>query len=157
MAQYWADTYLWESLLNSHPELKAIFELGTWMGGFSLFLKAQADIRGLRFFTYDAVKLNEVVGSHKLPEFTQLDIFAHSEEIGESLKAHEPLILFCDNGNKPREVKTFAPYLSSDSIIVVHDWMLEFFPTDIPDDLEEIYGDFCDEIGSVSRVLRKKV
>ena len=154
MAQYWCDVYLWEAILNSNPHLKRIIEFGTWMGGFSLYLNAQAKARDLVFYTFDSIVFREDVVQN-LP-FTKLDIWAHEEYLSK-LIGQEGTILFCDNGNKPREIKTFAPSLTSDSIVVVHDWMTEIFPSDIPDYLEEVYGDFCDDIGSITRVFRKKV
>jgi cephalosporin hydroxylase len=154
MAQFWCDIYLWEAVLNSNTHLKRIVELGTWMGGFSLFLQMQAEARDMTFFTYDSIVFREDV-TKNLP-FTKLDIWANIDFLGD-LMSKEATLLFCDNGNKPRELKTFAPYLTSDSIVIVHDWMTETFPKDIPDYLEEIYGDFCDDIGSISRVFRKKV
>ena len=36
-AQYWVEFILWESLLNER-DYNAIIELGTWEGGFSLYL-----------------------------------------------------------------------------------------------------------------------
>jgi hypothetical protein len=154
MAQYWCDLYLWEAVLNYNPQLKRIIELGTWLGGFSLYLQMQANIRDMWFITYDSIDFN--TKAHKTIPFVRKDIFACEEEIGEQISSL-PTILLCDNGNKAREIKTFSPYLTQNSILVVHDWMTEVFPDDIPDYLEEVYGDFCDEIGSISRVFRKKV
>jgi len=154
MAQYWCDVYLWEAILNENPHVIRIIELGTWMGGFSFFLAAQAKIRDMDFCTYDSIE--HFNPDRRPPNFFRSDIFAEADKIGNLISA-APTILFCDNGNKPREVKTFAPYLTNDSILVVHDWMTETLPTDIPDYLEELYGDFCDDIGSISRVFRKKV
>lgn len=153
-AQYWCELYLYEAILNSNPQLKRIIELGTWMGGLSLFLYMQAKVRNMWFITYDAQDYN--TPAYSIIPFVKKDIFASEEELGQTISS-VPTLLICDNGNKPREIKTFAPYVTSDSIIVVHDWKTEIFPEDIPDYLEEIYGDTCDEIGSLSRVFRKKV
>ena len=154
MAQYWCDIYLWEAILNTNPQIDTIVELGTWQGGFSLFLKMQAEVRHMNFLTYDSINFHSP--AHKLIPFVKRDIFADQKEIGRLISL-SPTVLFCDNGNKPRELKIFAPYLTSDSVVIVHDWMTEIFPNDIPDYLEEIYGDFCNDIGSISRVFRKKV
>ncbi len=154
MAQYWCDIYLWEFILNTNPQIRQIIELGTWLGGFSLYLNLQAQVRNMSFITYDSINFNSSAINH-IP-FIKKDVFADADEIGEQVAALSTILL-CDNGNKPRELKTFAPYLTNDSIIVVHDWMVEFFPEDVPDYLEEIYSDLCDEIGSISRIFRKKV
>lgn len=150
-AQYFVDFYLWECILNENPQLTRIIELGTWMGGFSLYLKAQADARNWDFVTFDSV----LHMSRPIPNFNHMDIFANSEYVIK-LMSLGPCALFCDNGNKPREVEVFGQYLSNDSILVVHDWNTEFTQENVPDCLEEIYGDFCDNLGSVSRVYRRK-
>lgn len=155
VAQYFVDFYLWEAILNENPHLVRIIELGTWRGGFSWYLDAQARTRDIYFSTYDSIEHWQENKVYKLPpNFIKKDIFA--DEHLSNFIASGPCALFCDNGNKPREVKTFAPYLTSDSILIVHDWKTEFFPEDVPDILEEIYGDFCDELGSISRIYKKK-
>jgi len=154
MAQYWCELYLYEYVLNFNPQIKRIIELGTWHGGFSLYLWLQARVRNMWFMTYDSVDWN--TPAYGIIPYTKKDIFAHAEEIGEII-SQVPTLLLCDNGNKAREIQTFAPYVTDNSIIFVHDWLDEIFPEDIPDYLVEDYGDICDEIGSMSRVFRKKV
>lgn len=151
-AQYLIDFYLWECILNENPQLKTIIEFGTWRGGFSWYLYSQAKVRNMSFITYDSIIHFKI----RPPGFVKRDIFADYEEIGRLISLG-PCAVLCDNGNKPREVKTFAPYLTNDSIMIAHDWNTEFFEEDIPEYMEQIYTDFCDEIGSISRVLRKKV
>lgn len=148
VAQFWAEFAVWEGLLNEKP-YKFIVELGTFKGGFSLYLAAQAHARGMGFRTYDIFR-----PEHTIPGFVQIDIYAHIEDIGDYLSRHEPLILFCDGGNKPRELRTFATYLSPESTIVVHDWQKEMFPDDIPDYVEMVHEDYCLKFGSASRVFR---
>lgn len=152
-AQYWTDFLLWEMVLNSNPQLQAIVELGTWEGGFSWYLWAQSQARGMRSFkTYDVVK-----PQREPPGFERLDIYRHAEVVAVHLASLDcPTVLLCDGGNKPRELKTFPPYLSADSIVVVHDWGTETLAADVPDFLEELYGDLCDQLGSISRVFRMK-
>ncbi len=147
-AQILADYWLWEAVLND-GEYNGIVELGTGAGGFSLWLSAQAEARGLFFRTYDIHEPNTQV-----PGFCRLDIYAHAESIGEHLGKYDPVILFCDGGNKPRELKTFSRYVTADSLIVVHDWGTEISPKDVPMNCTEVYGSLCDEIGSMSRCFR---
>ena len=148
-AQVVQDYYLWEYLLNDTPQCRGIVELGTWEGGFSLFLAAQARCRGISFRTYDVT-----APAHEIPGFIQLDIFREAEQIGEYLSREDPVILLCDGGNKAREVKTFSPYLSPESRIVVHDWGTEVQPEEIPANLTMLYGDLYERYGSMSRVFR---
>lgn len=150
-AQFWCDFLLWEALLNSNPQLRGIVELGTWEGGFSRYLYAQAEARGLTFATFDVIQ-----PEFPPPEFARLDIYRYPEAIAQVAEEMGPVALFCDGGNKPRELKMFPPLMPDGSIFVVHDWGTETPPTDVPDFLEELYGDYCDEIGSISRVFRMK-
>lgn len=149
-AQIWVDFILWEAILNENPETKAIVELGTWQGGFSQYLAAQARIRGLGFVTYDATPPDRPV-----PWFVRADIFAEADSIISILRSYEPVALMVDNGNKPRELATFATALrDARSFVVVHDWGTEVQPEDVPDQLTPVYEEFCDDLGSLSRVFR---
>lgn len=157
-AQYHADFYVWEGILNERagtgqtrfPRLQSIVELGTFQGGFSLYLAAQAAGRGLIFRTYDVV-----TPERQVPGFVQLDVFAKAEAVGEHLRRHQPLILFCDGGNKPREFRTFSPYLDETSVVAVHDYGDEFLASDVPEGWEMIQRDFCEDLGSATRFYER--
>jgi hypothetical protein len=148
MAQFWAELILWESLLNDQ-EYDAIVEIGTFTGGLSLWLHAQARARDIIFRTYDVR-----TPVRKIPGFVKLDVFAEAEAVGEHLRRHEPVIVLCDGGNKPRELKTFSRYLSPRSTLVVHDWGSEFLETDIPNNVVMVHRRLCEDLGSVSRVFK---
>ncbi len=147
--QTWADLYLWELVLNDRSDLCAIVEIGTWQGGFSRFLFAQSAIRGMDFVTYDPV-----LPDSEPPGYEQVDVFADKDDVCEHLGSYgAPVILLCDGGNKPREARMFPPCLPSGSLVVVHDWLTEFLPEDVPPFLVEAYEDVCDALGSMSRVF----
>lgn len=147
-AQYWAEFVLWEALLNERP-YDTLVELGTFDGGFSLYLAAQAHCRDMSFRTYDIH-----TPPRKIPGFVPIDIYAHAEEIGDHMRRHDPVIVLCDGGNKPRELKTFSRYVTEESTLVVHDWGTEFLSSDIPENVEMVHEDLCLELGSISRVFR---
>jgi len=151
-AQVWADFVLWESLLNEQ-KFRAIIELGTWQGGFSWWLWAQTRVRGgMNFYTFDAIEPTRPV-----PDFERIDVFAQAEHLGKLMRYNEPCIVFCDNGNKPRELQTFSQELRmQESLLVVHDWGTEMQPEDVPDNVEMAYEGFCKDLGSISRVFRIK-
>lgn len=148
-AQVPQDYILWEVLLNENPHLEGIVELGTWNGGFAHFLNAQAAARGMHFRTFDVI-----APEREIPCFEQLDIFRYAERVGELLQEWDPVVVLCDGGNKPRELKTFSRFLSPQSILVVHDWGSEMFPEDVPENVEMIYGDYCERLESRSRVFK---
>ena len=148
-AQLIQDFYLWECLLNENPQLRGIVELGTWEGGFACYLYAQAQARGLSFRTYDVL-----APAREIPGFVQLDIFRESEQVGEYLRREDPVVVLCDGGNKPREMKTFSQYLSPQSRLMVHDWGTEVSLRDVPDNLQMLNGDLYSSLNSMSRVFR---
>jgi cephalosporin hydroxylase len=135
-SQSWADFYLWEKLLNEHPELKSIVELGTGEGGFSRYLSIQAEARGIEFATFDCVHMDV----QNAPGFQMLDIFAQPNRVVERLSS--PALLFCDDGQKTREVDLFAPLLVPGDLLVVHDWNVEIVLGDIPEMLSPIHEDW---------------
>lgn len=146
MSQYLCDLMLWELVLNNNPQVTGIVELGTYQGGFSWVLDAQARARNISFDTYDIIE-----PAVKPPGFTKLDFYRYPElvQLGD-----RPVALLCDGGNKPRELKTFPPMCAPGSMFFVHDWGTETLPEHVPDFLEEWHGEFCDSIGSATRVFK---
>jgi cephalosporin hydroxylase len=134
-SQSWADFLFWERLLNARPGLRSIVELGTGEGGFSRYLAIQAKARGLAFSTFDHVHMD----GQRADGFQMLDIFALPEKV--VARFFEPTVLFCDNGDKPREVELFTPLLSPRSLVVVHDWNVEITSGDIPGELKPVHRD----------------
>jgi hypothetical protein len=135
-SQSWADFLLWERLLNAHPELRSLVELGTGEGGFSRYLYLQAEARGLNFSTFDHVRMD----GQRVPGFHKLDIFAHPDEVLARLIS--PTVLFCDNGDKSQEVNLFAPSLQPGDLVVVHDWNTEIAASDVPETLKPIHEEW---------------
>lgn len=162
MAQQWADLVMWEGILNENPQLRAIFEIGSWKGGFSWWLYGQAQARKMMFRTYDVVVPDgameaAVAGSDRWRFFVKSDVFADYRNLGKGFREYEPCVVFCDGGNKPRELATFSQELRHpDSLLAVHDWGTEFMPEDIHSGVRMVYTDFCEELGAITRWFRKE-
>lgn len=150
-AQQWSDFILWEAVLNERLDLQGIVELGTFKGGFSLWLYAQCKVRDMWFRTYDVIH-----PGRRIPGFVQIDMYLEKDEICRYLsKKPGPIILFCDGGNKPREMKTFPQCCPEGSLFFVHDWGTETLLSDIPSSLRMVYGDYCEQLRSITRVFEK--
>lgn len=132
-SQDWQDLFIWEMFFQTRP-IKSLIELGTGNGGMSVFFAIQAFNRDIKFATFDNQKFFDfshgVAGLLGLNQmFFHYDIF---EDPGLTvlrdmiLKTPHPLALFCDNGDKAREWRTFGPLLIPGDYIVVHDWGTEF-------------------------------
>ena len=148
VAQYWVEFILWETLLNER-RYNAIVEIGTLDGGFSLYLHSQAALRKMGFRTYDVR-----FPAREIPGFHRKDVFADEADVGEHLWRTDPVIVLCDGGNKPRELKTFSRYVTGSSTLVVHDWGTEMLRKDIPSNVYMVHEEWCEELGSASRCFR---
>lgn len=164
VTQYRVDLALWERLLNSCPEIKTIIELGTEECGLSLFLALQAHQRGMEFRTFDhkeSVNLDtplaRLLGLRD--KFILGNLFGEAGKILIRL-LHElphPILLFCDDGDKPREVREFVPHLQIDDYVGVHDWGSEICEADVTifgDSLKPLWWEQWEEAGSITRFLR---
>lgn len=158
--QQWADFLLWEKALNNHRELKCMVELGTGRGGFSLYLLLQCVQRGMWFESWDTAPVpavhTTVGGALGMEKHVRTgDIFGAGREamaatLGNS--TNHPLLLFCDNGNKPREFAEFVPLLRPGDLVAVHDWGTEMNPPDIPDGLViDHMAELADRLGAMTR------
>lgn len=170
MGQWWQDLQVWEWLLNDHPEIREVIELGTSTGGFAAYLSVQCRARQMAFSTYDngvaCAQFIEHNGFLKFllePHLVIGDLWGSA---GEEVIAHlqdasrPPLLLFCDDGDKRREYKLFAPHLQPRDILAVHDWSLdpngEFGPQDHDPALTQmIYVDVCERNDSHTRFFQK--
>jgi hypothetical protein len=147
--QWFAEFVLWERLLNLHRELEAIVELGTGGGAFSLYLSHQATARDLEFVTYDKVRHP----GPAVPGAVIADVLAEPQRVFPLLT--RPLVLHCDDGDKPREMATFASALLPGSLLVVHDWGTEAHQADVPDCLEPVHAELWED-ESMSAVFRRR-
>lgn len=156
ISQTWTDLALWESFLSQH-HVGSILELGTWRGGMALYLAHQALARGARFITVDRdegqvaclAQIQEAGG-----EFRALDLFSleGEREVTEMIRAMpRPRLLLCDDGDKPREWRTFVPLLSEGDFVAVHDWGTEFVNEHLQPSLEMLFAAPCEGTASMTR------
>jgi cephalosporin hydroxylase len=165
MSQYPIELYMWEKFLHARTDIKSIIELGSMAFGLSLFLAMQAKNRGMAFKTFDCVShvnlctpLSTLLELNK--NFILGDIFGNTKPILVSLlkKLPHPLLLYCDDGDKPREFAEFVPHLHSGDYVGVHDWDIEICEsdtTDFNDVLQPLYWDKWEALGSITRFWRR--
>lgn len=116
-------------VLSTFPEGPVAFlELGTAAGAFAVYLRLVFPSRvtvttyGIHTVSPRIAWLIEGLGIH----FRVQDIF---EDPGRNLlesdiAREEPVVLFCDNGNKVDEVRSFAPFLKPGDLLMCHDYKL---------------------------------
>lgn len=163
-SQTWHDLLLWEMFFNEHTEVNGLIELGSGNGGLSLFFAMQCYQREIEFNTFDnqnfvntRSNLGRLLGMGS--KFTQTNVFGAGREIIERLihtDSLHPLILFCDNGNKPREFAEFGGLLRSGDYIAAHDYGVEFFDHDaMAFPVTPIQLDECIKLNSITRWYQK--
>src|SRR3990167_3580690 len=114
----------WEKILFEN-DFKRIVEFGTYKGGLSLFFLLWCMQRKAEFYTYDiaAFKFSRLAYGLKLSKyFKKLNVFEREAEIGRLIQCKGKTIIFCDGGDKPKELQTFSKYLKRGDLIGVHDW-----------------------------------
>lgn len=122
-AQHILDVDAWDDFLGAN-KVCSIIELGTGSGSFSNVLESHVEY----FFTFD-----NKLPDHNIENFYNADILQDVEFISRFiLDAPYPLVLFCDNGDKPREVQLYSPFLDQGDFLAVHDFQIEIMPEDIP-------------------------
>ena len=64
------------------------------------------------------------------------DVFEIEAKIAGLIKSDGITIVFCDGGNKVKELEVFSKYIKKEDFIAVHDWGTEVLPTDVPKELK---------------------
>ncbi len=156
VAQTWTDLALWETFLDRHP-VASILELGTWRGGMALFLAAQSRARGATFASVDRdlgqaepIEMLALLGAR----LVELDLHGPEAVAGiSSLLAElpKPVLLFCDDGDKRLEWRSFVTLLSEGDYAAVHDWKSEFGEADLVPSLPYLLRGECEAVASLTR------
>lgn len=151
IAQTWLQVAKICSFID-HRKIAMFVELGIWKGGFSALLMLRSYY--VTAFCYVGVENNITSIDPRVldyadtnPNFTIIldDIF--SQETQDKIARHigmaqGPAFVYCDGGNKPLELKTYAPLIRTGDYIACHDYPgevqdkhLEFLNND-PDFIE---------------------
>lgn len=164
--QAWQDFMLWERFLNE-AHGTSLMELGTFLGGFTLYLQHQAYSRGMTFYTVDwqvFANFDDPEGALSLNGtkdfFNHLDVWGpeFSNLLDGILAAEKVFVLFCDGGNKPKEMQTFIPRLRPGDLVATHDWGNEITSVDLESVkhlIEPVLLNECEELQSLTRFFRR--
>ena len=123
-----------EIISNFDPEV--VVELGTKHGGFTEILQ---DITKdtTPIYSYDHMELRKISGFRSNVYFIVSDILLNPQkDIEEICGSDKRVLLYCDNGNKTRELELYAKYLKKGDMLGVHDWGTEVFYDKVKDYLK---------------------
>ena len=149
-------------LIRLHDPVVFI-ELGTFKGGFTAIL--HEEFPTLRIFSFD--KYDQKAGlSWKAFKFDLVtffigDIFAQEPSRVEVILNYyrgKRKVLYCDNGDKEKEVRLYAKYLSPGDLLGVHDWEGEVNPVVVDpylQDFDPFSWETCE--GKISARFWKKL
>ena len=127
---------LWEAFFRIQSQRYRAVEIGTGTGGFTRHIAQFVE----HIITFDTV--NRWATENVVLDFSNpngycpinrqiLDVMTNQSMVAKAITgehvytkpyAELPVVLFCDGGNKPLEMKTFAPYLLKGDVIAVHDF-----------------------------------
>ena len=154
--QQFSDLVAWEIFFQKYT-IEYFAELGTGRGGMSLYFLLMALQRKFKFRTYDHTYPSRVA-STRLGEklefwnyLRQADIFLEVDKeiiVGDFSR---PIMLYCDNGDKPREVAEYGSQLLPGDFLAVHDFEVEIFEDEIPSRFSPILLDTCEKLGCLTR------
>ena len=117
-------------ILSDNANILRIVELGTGYGGTSLFLGSCICGRGGKVLTIDIAPNMEfgyatwnLLAPKYNVSFLQRDCFQPEtvQEISNFIKNHRALV-FCDDGDKKREVPLYVEILKKDDLLMAHDY-----------------------------------
>lgn len=120
--------------------IKNVLEIGTGSGVLTTLFGIHAMLRGGRMMTVEKSRvLNK--GRANLLEMLSVNVYCDDcfcERIRNAARAFldvvgKPTLVYCDGGDKPKELATFAPECGIGDIIGVHDWGVELDWKDVPD------------------------
>lgn len=136
VSKTWTEIYQVEAILNA-VNYERIIELGTGSGSLTVFMAAHAAVKSKLLHSFDnkhpsdeCLKVMGMLGA----SFLKCDIFIDEEFIGKLIDNDGLTILYCDNGNKPKEMDVFAKYMKRGDIMLIHD-----YPDEVKDfDIENV-------------------
>jgi len=113
-------------LMDNIDGLARVVELGTCRGSFAAWCHLECQKRGVQFVTYDIKDIREMEDYHVEigVDFRLGNIFTNRfNEVCQLIQDAGRTVLLCDNGDKKREVWTFAGFLKPGDHILAHDYV----------------------------------
>lgn len=155
VSQMWNDLALWEEFFN-RANVNSVLELGTFRGGMTMFFTLQGIARDFTVTSIDNRNHGAPVEqlSNLGTTLLTMDILSNStvslmRELIDSLP--KPLVIFCDNGDKPREWQLYVAFLSPGDFAAVHDWGTEFHESNLNPHPTPFLQAECESIESMTR------
>jgi hypothetical protein len=137
MQHRYEDRALIVDVIRQHRPAQAV-ELGTAKGGFAALLAVTLKAWGGRAYTVEKTpeagvtaalssEFDNVVSIHG-DALTREDALLACYDVLARILKEPGSFLYCDNGNKPREIELYAPLLGPRALLGTHDYWTEVDP-----------------------------
>lgn len=139
--------YLWHELNNqflNNKHIEKIVEIGTGTGALTVLFGLFGLLINAEVLTLD---IDKSLSKRIHPIFDKLDVETlwrdeNSIETRGRIRKFiggKPCYIFCDGGDKVKELRYWSRHIVPGSLISVHDWGTEVFPEDVPNEGLEPY------------------
>lgn len=127
-----------------------VVEIGVEHGGLGALLLAYSAYTGITYRGLD-ITLGALHPAMRVPEIVARDAWATetvAEVQGWMAKAPGPVLIFCDGGDKPRELHLYAPLIRPGDVLIGHDYHNEYGEEAIqgmPPNVKRVRTDWLDK------------
>jgi hypothetical protein len=106
---------------DDHP-IKSVIEIGTLYGGFTQLLRDHDVSKCAQLFSFNVKK--QCALTIKNATLIIGDVFGSvHNQIIDLIKSQDRVALFCDGGDKEREINEFSAFLKPKDLILCHDYV----------------------------------
>jgi len=147
ISQSWASIGAIFSIIYTY-KIKTFVEVGIDQGGLGYLLSTvESSMDGFRYHGIEKYphKIHETMNKSEFRKKIFIGDFfnEHGKEWIKNIIAEsdKPVMVFCDNGNKPEEVKYISEIMTT-GYILAHDWPKEFKEADQPKNTKRIFNDW---------------
>jgi len=135
-AQTWSAINMLTKFFGEHPDVTRVVELGTGTGGLTLLFGFNMLQRNGRVLSFDIEETQSEQARRDFEKlnitFERMDIFQNNAVVlAKKFIGEERALVFCDNGNKARELPLYTKILKEGDFIMAHDWRVEITPLDL--------------------------
>ena len=109
-------------IFEEYGPFKQIIEIGTGNGGLSVLFHIYALTTGARFTTFDNKPRNNQLLQELDVDCWHGSCWDFQKDIALMIRQPGRTFVFCDGGNKPKELTVFSEHLKSGDLIAVHDY-----------------------------------
>ncbi len=148
-AQNWEQIIAYIELIEQY-DITLFIEIGIHLGGLAALMIART--RHISNFIYLGLEIDlgkiqpsvlEQAEASPRAKIVQCDALSQwaRDMVGDAIKNTHRALVLCDGGDKPAEIKTYAPLLKANDLITAHDYGIEIHDTDLAfldEDFEEI-------------------